>query len=87
MVIDEIMESFFELEKRHYKENKPLPTGILLSLDAYKEIPPNLVPNFNSGLCGDIKICDMPVSIADTKEYKFKWIFPEAPKQAQITRQ
>jgi len=72
MILDEIMESFCDLEKKHLQENTPMPEGILISLDAFRELP----PSHNIASHEELKICGLPVSIADTKEFKFKWVMP-----------
>lgn len=79
MILDEIMESFCGLEKKHHQENTPMPDGILISLDAYRELPPN--PHYQNH--EDLKICGLPVSITDTKEFKFKWLMPK--KESTLT--
>ena len=72
MILDEIMESFCDLEKKHFQENTAMPEGILISLDAFRELP----PSHNIASHEDLKICGLPVSVTQTNDFKLKWIMP-----------
>ena len=85
MIIDEIMHEYCKLEEDHYSSGALMPTEVILSVEAFKKLPFTPLMAFESRTpLNDLRICGLPISIIDTQEFKFKWVFPEKPKQVIV---